>query len=482
LETARLREETLHTQIGTTSRELDVLYEQSRADLASALEELGRLTEDQERSVLIEWQISGYYNKVNDQIRLGQLEEASKTLETMREYLNTPAFQNIRIIQTRKELNAASINALQVMIDETLRRRKESMAISQILKNQPVTDELRKLSENAENAYAEGDTRRAEILYREALNFLPALGRLQTNFVTGPLEEESRRIETGNSSLAQGEALFQVGNYQGFLDSYSAAMAFLPYFNAREKEIKAHLQRAGYETTVLELRRREAEGADSFIRQGEAYFSAAQYGEAETAYLSVIERFPHSVSQISAAVAGLRKTMEARNAPSTNSSETNTIASLRSQIESLNRTIAELQGRGGAAPVQTPAEPVIDDRYPRLVNLYNEYVRREDAAMARAGNSAASIVETKIILNDFLSSAEVNTAFPGINDRVKKYDEAFSAAAHNEALLFAGDYAARLSTYRNRADMEQFLTTEINRHSDDPRMKEYLDSLRVFVK
>jgi chromosome segregation ATPase len=123
LEASRAREAALYAQAENRIGELSGLYERSSADLNTAREELSRLAAEQERSALIEGQLNGYYIEVNRQIREGSFDEAAGTLESMEEFLNTPAFQYIRSLQSRKEFHMAAINALLSMVREAQQNR-----------------------------------------------------------------------------------------------------------------------------------------------------------------------------------------------------------------------------------------------------------------------------------------------------------------------------------------------------------------------
>ncbi|MDR3138952.1 MAG: hypothetical protein LBT95_04685, partial [Treponema sp.] len=116
LEASRAREAALYAQAEKRIGELSALYEQSSAGLNSAREELSRLTQEQEQSVLIERQLNGLYTEVNRQIREGLLREAAGTLGSMREFLNTPFFQYTRPFQSRRESHLAAVGALSEIV------------------------------------------------------------------------------------------------------------------------------------------------------------------------------------------------------------------------------------------------------------------------------------------------------------------------------------------------------------------------------
>ncbi|MDR2102704.1 MAG: hypothetical protein LBP42_01225 [Treponema sp.] len=127
LEASRAREAALYAQAEKRIGELSSLYEQSSAGLNSAREELSRLTREQEQSGLIERQLNGLYIEVNRQIREGLLTEAAGTLGAMQDFLNTPSFQYIRSLQSRKETHLAAIAILSEML-AALQNREEPPA------------------------------------------------------------------------------------------------------------------------------------------------------------------------------------------------------------------------------------------------------------------------------------------------------------------------------------------------------------------
>jgi chromosome segregation ATPase len=129
LEASRAREAGLHAQLEARTRELSAASEQtaqSRAALNSAQGELERLSGEQEKTAVIESQLGAFFSAANGQIRGGQLAEASVTLETAREFLNTPAFRSNRSIQSRASLYNEAITSLEGMITEA--RKREAAA------------------------------------------------------------------------------------------------------------------------------------------------------------------------------------------------------------------------------------------------------------------------------------------------------------------------------------------------------------------
>ncbi|MDR0376686.1 MAG: hypothetical protein LBH70_02725 [Spirochaetaceae bacterium] len=118
LESSRARESALRTQLDAKTRELAAMSDQAQADLDGARSEVERLSQEREKAAVIESQLGGYYALVRDQMQNGLSDDAAGTLQVMREYLNTPAFQGIRSIQARKDIYAASIDLLETVIHD----------------------------------------------------------------------------------------------------------------------------------------------------------------------------------------------------------------------------------------------------------------------------------------------------------------------------------------------------------------------------
>jgi chromosome segregation ATPase len=116
LESSRIREASLKAQLDERSAELAAQTEQSREALSLAQLEIERLAGDQEKGAAIEAQLSGLYVKAAAAINDGNLREASLTLNTMRDFINTPSFQGIRSVQPRRAFYFSSISTLEGMV------------------------------------------------------------------------------------------------------------------------------------------------------------------------------------------------------------------------------------------------------------------------------------------------------------------------------------------------------------------------------
>jgi chromosome segregation ATPase len=116
LEEARTREAILQAQLENRTRELINVSQQSTTEINIARDELDRLTTEQMQSTAVEAQMNAFFSNLNTQLAENRFEEASSTLNSMRRFLDTPAFQGFRSIQARGELYTQTINSIDTML------------------------------------------------------------------------------------------------------------------------------------------------------------------------------------------------------------------------------------------------------------------------------------------------------------------------------------------------------------------------------
>ncbi|MDR2314433.1 MAG: hypothetical protein LBE02_07845 [Spirochaetaceae bacterium] len=105
------------------------LSAEDREEIRAAQDELERLGSAEEKSALVETQLSAYYANAARQIQGGRYREAAETIAALREYLSTPAFRDMGIIQIRRESDAAAIAALTALVErETAGTRVETVS------------------------------------------------------------------------------------------------------------------------------------------------------------------------------------------------------------------------------------------------------------------------------------------------------------------------------------------------------------------
>jgi len=95
---------------------IEEIRKETRNDAADELERLNR---EQYQTSAIEAQMAAFFANLNRQITDNRLDEAGGTIQSMRNFINTPAFAALRSIQARKSLYTQAIDSFDTMVEET---------------------------------------------------------------------------------------------------------------------------------------------------------------------------------------------------------------------------------------------------------------------------------------------------------------------------------------------------------------------------
>jgi chromosome segregation ATPase len=157
--------------------------------------------------------MGGYFITLNDQIRSNRLSTAAETLQTMRVFLNTPAFQGLRSIQTRKELYTQAINSIEKMVEESQKNQAALAlaAVGQLTdgKTEMALAELREENARLEEAVGEKDKTIAAFS-SQGTGLTQRLGELEADAAT--LRAENSVLQKQTAELRQQSADLQQRN------------------------------------------------------------------------------------------------------------------------------------------------------------------------------------------------------------------------------------------------------------------------------
>jgi chromosome segregation ATPase len=209
LENARAREAGLYAQLEERTREISALSGESEAALNSARSEIERLRTEQEKAAAVEAQLGAYFQITSEQIRSGLLTAAGDTLKSMRSFLNTPAFQNLRAFQAKKDVYARSITVLEAMVEEA-RRSPEAFAAAEqtpgddpgealeelLTKNAQLVQTIAELNQRLQSAGSQGSgvTRRLTELENSSASLQSSLSARNETIAS---------LESRNTDLSQ---------------------------------------------------------------------------------------------------------------------------------------------------------------------------------------------------------------------------------------------------------------------------------------
>ncbi|MDR2793367.1 MAG: hypothetical protein LBB61_06845 [Treponema sp.] len=115
LEDARIREAALHSQ-RSENRELSTQMQSVQTELTFAQEQIRSLAGEQEKNALIDRQIDGYFTTVSEQIGAALFSKAAATLSGLKDFLDTPSFQDIKSFRDQKSARLALITTLSNLV------------------------------------------------------------------------------------------------------------------------------------------------------------------------------------------------------------------------------------------------------------------------------------------------------------------------------------------------------------------------------
>jgi chromosome segregation ATPase len=183
---------------------------------AAARGELEQLSREQNQAATVEAQMGALFANLSRAINGNNLEEAAVIIRSMRDFLNTPAFQGLRSIQARKDLYAQAINSFEIMLDE-LRRTQAALASGIMSLDRSAEEMFAQLQERTvqlERDVAERDRRIAETERnlqasntageRTAQNVTVLERRVET--LQADVDRERTRVNTLQTNVTRQEA------------------------------------------------------------------------------------------------------------------------------------------------------------------------------------------------------------------------------------------------------------------------------------
>jgi myosin heavy subunit len=157
--------------------------------------ELERLNRDYYLAAAIEDQIGAFFANLNRQINDNNLDEAAGTIKSMRDFINTPAFQSLRSIQARKGLYTQAVNSFETMIEET--KKYQAALSSDNSGANPFSDFQARIA-RLEQELTEKD-KSIEALSSQGSGASRRLNDLQK--ANSSLQTENRQLERTNNTL-----------------------------------------------------------------------------------------------------------------------------------------------------------------------------------------------------------------------------------------------------------------------------------------
>jgi hypothetical protein len=495
-------------------KKLSAAYEE---ELRKSEEQLGEetrrnrlLAAQKEKFDLIDQQIVGFYRLIQEDIGAAQYPSARKRLQDLRDYLVQPAIMAIPEVARRSEVEAFVIDSLESLIAANERQaaadQKQASADAQSAQGEAkIVTEIRKLVLQADEAYRAGNKTRADGLYLQALELIPEINKSHDYLMGRVNEVEAYRKSQVAALLGAAGEQCRNKQYDEALATYGKALEYLPT-DRNAANILAEIKTAAYEAEASRRTTEDSSAAVARLKNGNALLAKGEYNQAIVAYLELLRDYPKNpaTAEATAALGRAIKLKEddfSKQIAALQSNSSSGLDDYKKEIDVLKKTVADREKELAAlkgtlegsqseltkslqdeqkkrqdAEVEVQRLQKLSDDYVKLQTEYATYSRNEDGVVRT--QSLEEMALGKSYLDSFLSSKTVQAAFPGLLERIKRYDRAFERAGRNSALADTLDVIKAANALKTKAEKIDYLQKKAaEAQKSDPTAAVLLKSL-----
>ena len=491
LDESRQKQADLQTQLDQKNRDLESEQSANRAQLAAAQKQLSDLNDQKAKTDDVENQLLGQYTKIAQAIQSRQFPDALKQVQALTAYLNDPTVKLLPAIQKRRDADLFLAATLSDWLTADQKRLDTDAARVQVTEG--TLGNIDDLAQRANAALNAGRSSEADDLYQQALNLVPSVLEAHQYFLEKAVNADVARRKVVADNIAAGEAAFIAGDFVGAQRAYNLAVDALPLTTAQRAALADHGSQATYQTLLQDKLNKSDDDFKNDLASAQALLKTSQPEQAVTAFVALLEKYPVGKAGF-ASLAGIRQA----------STQLQQIASAREQA--LNDDLAKVKadlgsqggsdGTGGADPKAlqaaqdeaAKAQAEADKLRPDAVTLqtmktgFQTFVSQDSPLWTNKTPDSTQILQSKLLLNSFLTSPEVNTSFPDLAAKVGRYDKSYLEAGQKESLTTVSDALTGLSQLSTAAERKAYLATLQKRYAANPGMSAVLASLGNLFK
>lgn len=159
--------------------------------------ELDQIREQRQKEQLVFDQILSSYNRIKQNIRASQYDEALENIDTLNNYLNQESIASLPAIQRRRSVELFIITSLRRLIENERASDPMRQDTASLIASANLLTSISSIVEHADSRFRAGDTTAAQELYLSAIEKIPAL---ETSYAAlkeieeSSLEEERERL------------------------------------------------------------------------------------------------------------------------------------------------------------------------------------------------------------------------------------------------------------------------------------------------
>ncbi|MGD0725139.1 MAG: hypothetical protein ABSB63_06195 [Spirochaetia bacterium] len=470
---AQKREQELKGQFAQKTQSLE-------SASAQATQALNTLIAQREKEDLVTGQLVGLYTGVRDEIAKGDYTKALADLQSLREFVNRPDVAMLPALAKRHDVDLFVIDSLSNMVETQIEKAKNDTA--SLLEAANEITELKKNVSDAQEMLKAGKVAEAEKAYADALEAIPEIAASYAYFVNRDKEAEAARQARLVQALDKADAAFKAGNLTLAAASYRTALVYLPTSADRLDRIVANIEAAGNLEGFQRLSQSQSNSAAALLTQADALRSQGRFDDALGGYLNLLGQYPYA-TQTKAALQGIQAATKGLNdnaAAAAAAKARDDLAKLQGQIDSMKAELQKVTILANNGQISEQRLKEMQDRYAAMQKSYNDYVSKEDAALKDPklkSKGDAALMNTKPYLDTFFRSAAIRDVFPGLSDRVKKYDLGFQSAGRSDAIQDAISVVINFAQKTTQAQRRQFLEQQRELFKNDEDMKALLQEM-----
>jgi hypothetical protein len=486
LDESRRRQSDLQSQLDQKNRDLESAQSANKAQLAAAQKQLNDLNDQRSKTDAVENQLLGQYTKIAQAIQSRQFADAQTQVQGLTAYLNDPTVKSLPGIQKRRDADLFLAASLSDWLTADQKRLDSDAARVQV--TQGTLDTIDDLAKQAAAALASGKADQADQLYTKALNLVPSVLEAHEYFLEKAVNAEVARKKVVADNIAAGEAAFIAGDIAGAQKFYNLAVDALPLTPNQRAALAGHGAQATYQAVLQDQLNQADDTYKKDLANAQALLKAGQADQAVAAFVALLEKYPVGKAGFTS-LAGIR---QASIQLQQNASDREKV--LMAQLDKVKSDLASNPGTGdssggGADPkALQDAQDEANKLRPDAVALqtmrtgFQSFVSQDNPLWTGKTPDSTEILQSKLLLNSFLSSPEVSTAFPGLATKVGRYDKSYLEAGQKESLTTVSDALSGLAQLTTATERKRYLATLQKRYAGNPGMSGVITSLGDLVK
>ena len=507
-EEAQSREAELTERMETRTRELE--SEKTEAQL-----EIQRLTDQQDQENLVENQIIGFYKTIEDQIKEGELDNASLELNNLENYLYDESVINLTGITKRREIDLFVIDSLSKLIEASRIDPQEELDTMSLIDAAERLKEIQQIVSNADQQLAVGNDEMADLMYRNALEKIPEINKSHKYFINAmeseleigyeqlsdiqnrfdQLQQDNldRRVGVSNL-LAAADRTFESGNYSDALESYRKAIEATGFENI--DSAAENMLQSGNTLAIAPFKEKLSGMTDELATRTEELATFEEYRENSKLEMQSLENdlaykdseilsYSEKLTTNETELASYNDKLE---------SEKTQVLSLKDQIDTQSEQIGtyeqrieemrvELENEKSKVSISEQDSQMIDREIAELTTLTSQLNRLNrsytdfELMADKLENNIQGDAETVEALYSFFEEDAVEDIFPGIDEYLRSFSNVYITAGTEIGLYEGVSLLYDLNTMETNQEKIRLLRTKRDQYADNNAMIEMINQI-----